>query len=410
MPDAGPTTVVTGASLVLPDRVASGVHLVVEGDRIVALHEGPIAVEAAATYLDRTGSTIVPGFIDVHVHGALGHDVLDSADALAAVARALPQWGVTAFCPTAVAAPPDVLDRFLAAVGALRASPIAGAARVLPAHLETNFIHPEYRGAQPLAELRRPARLAGGGDPDGAYSARDVLAAIDRHRADVAIATLAPELEGAHALIRSLRAAGIRVSLGHSSATFDEAQAAIALGATQATHLFNRMAPMSHREPGLAGAVLASDAIVAEIIGDGVHVHPAMVRATVAAKGVDRVMAITDATAGAGLPAGARSRLGGQAIVVGDAARLEDGTLAGSVATMDGVFRWLVNACGLDLVQAAQLTSTTPARTLGLVGMGLLAAGARADFTVLDSNLRVVETWIGGRPGTRDPAYPSSEP
>ena len=324
--------------------------------------------------------------------------MLDSPAALLEVARALPAWGVTAFCPTATAAPPDELEAFLAAVGELRERRPAGAARVLPAHLESGFINPEYRGAQPLENLRHPAALAGRRDePAGIFSARDVLAAIDRHRADVGIVTLAPELDGAVELIRSLVAAGLRVSLGHSGATFGEAETAIAAGASHATHLFNRMRPMTHREPGLPAAVLASDSVAAEVICDGVHVHPAMVRIVVATKGADRVMAITDATAGAGLPAGSRARLGGRPIVVGDVARLEDGTMAGSVTTMDRAFGWLVAGCGFDLVQAAAMCSTTPARQLGLAGFGTISPGATADFVVLDRALRVVETWMSGR-------------
>ncbi len=391
-------TVFSGASLILPDRVASGLTLVVDGHRIADLRAGLQPVGDAERHVDVTGCFIAPGFIDVHVHGALGFDVLDSADAVSKLARTLPRWGVTAFCPTTPAAPPDELDRFLTAVSAVRQSPASGAARVLPAHLETNFINPDYRGAQPLAQLRSPAALLGRADePAGLeYSARDVLAVIDRHRADVGIVTLAPELDGAIELVRSFVSAGIRVSLGHSGATFDEAQAAIAAGATHATHLFNRMRPLGHREPGLPGAVLASESMTAEIICDGVHVHPAMVRAVVAAKGARRVMAITDATAGAGLPAGSRASLGGQRIVVSDVARLEDGTMAGSVATMDRVFSWLVTTCGLDLPQAAEMCATTPARQMGLIGFGTLTPGSTADLVVLDRNLRVVDTWVGG--------------
>ncbi len=404
-------TVLSGATLVLPDRVASDLSLVVEGSRIVELRRGLQPVGGREQHVDVSGCVIVPGFVDVHIHGAAGVDVLDSSGAPGEVARSLPRWGVTAFCPTATAAEPDVLDRFLSAVGELRQSPPPGAARVLPAHLESSFISPEYRGAQPLAHLRLPSACAGGElhphSPTG-FSARDVAAVIDRHHADVGIITLAPELDGALDLVRAFVAAGIRVSLGHSGATFAEAQAAIAAGATHATHLFNRMRPMSHREPGVAGAVLASESVAAEVIGDGVHVHAAFVGLAVATKGVDRVMAITDATAGAGLPPGARARLGGQPIVVSDVARLEDGTMAGSVATMDRVFSWLVASCGLDLCQAAALCSTTPARQMGLVGLGTLTPGSTADFVVLDRNLTVTSTWIGGRPSPSEHPAPGT--
>ncbi len=401
-------TFLTGGSLVLADRIVGGQTLVIEGGRIVEIVSGPRAVTAGETRVDVTGCMVVPGFIDVHVHGAAGTDVMDGPGAVAAVAAALPRWGVTAFCPTSIACAPPALEAFLDAVGRLRASPGSpGAARVLPAHLESNFLNPEFRGAQPAACLRVPATTSAAA---GEFSSGDILRLVEGRQADIGIFTLAPEIDGGLALTRSLAAAGVRVSLGHSGATFDEAEAAFAAGARQATHLFNRMRPMTHREPGLAGAVLASEDIAAELICDGCHVHAAVLRVAVAAKQPSRIMAITDGTAGSGLPPGSRATLGGHAITVGDVARLADGTMAGSVATMDRVFRCLVVDCGFDVVQAAHMTSTTPARELGLVGHGVIAVGAVADLVVLDSRLEVVSTWIGGVPrflGTSEPGSPS---
>jgi N-acetylglucosamine-6-phosphate deacetylase len=153
---------------------------------------------------------------------------------------------------------------------------------------------------------------------------------------------------------------------------------------------------MTHREPGLAGAILASGDIAAELICDGHHVHPAFLRMAIAAKGLSRVIAITDATSGAGLPRAATARLGGRTIKVAEVARLEDGTIAGSVATMDRVFACLVSECGLDIREAAQMCSTTPARELGLVGFGVISQGAWADLTILDQRFAPVQTWIQG--------------
>jgi N-acetylglucosamine-6-phosphate deacetylase len=391
----------SGASLVLPDRVVAGHTLVLEGTRIVELVSGPREAGSREVRVNLDGHFIVPGFIDVHVHGVAGTDVLDGGAAVAAVAEHLPRWGVTAFCPTSVACPPDVLDGFLAAVGRIRRSH-ARRARVLPAHIESNFISPEFRGAQPLSCLRVPAeakpRAASrtGAPAHRDFTARDILDVMKSRRADLAIVTLAPEIPGGLDLTRSLAATGLRVSLGHSAATFEEAQAAIGAGARQATHLFNRMRPMSHRDPGLVGAALANEDLAVELICDGHHVHPAVMRLAIAAKGPSRTMAITDGTAGSGLPAGAKATLGGQPITVSDVARLADGTMAGSVLTMDRAFSGLVTKCGFDLVQAAEMCATTPARELGLVGHGVIAPGAIADLTVLDSRLQVVQTWIGG--------------
>jgi N-acetylglucosamine-6-phosphate deacetylase len=188
------------------------------------------------------------------------------------------------------------------------------------------------------------------------------------------------------------------VSLGHSGATLEQGRAAIALGARHATHLFNRMPPLAHRAPGLAGAILTSDQVAAEVICDGVHVHRDMVRMAVAAKGTSRVMAITDGVAAAGLAEGATASLGGREIRVRDsAAYLEDGTLAGSVATMDRVFGFLVRDVGLALTEAVQLCSATPASELRLTDLGTIAKGASADLVVLDRTFAVKQTYVAGR-------------
>ncbi len=389
-------TIITGASLVLPDRVATGHTLVVEGDRITDVVSGPRLAAAGERRIQLDGHFVVPGFVDVHVHGVAGIDVLDGPHAVAAIAAALPRWGVTAFCPTSIACPPDRLETLLESVADGRRTPTRSAARVLPAHLESNFINPEYRGAQPLSCLRAPRRLVA---PEGeAFSAEDILAVIDRHRPDVGIVTMAPEISGGMDLVRSLVASGLRVSIGHSGATYDEARAAIAAGACHATHLFNRMSPLTHRAPGVVGAVLEHDDVAAELVCDCHHVHPAAMRVAIAAKTPARIMAITDGTAGSGLPAGTRTTLGGHSIVVAEVARLEDGTIAGSVLTMDQAFGRLVTQCGCDLVQAALMCATTPAREMRMHGHGVIAAGAVADLVILDSRLEVVETWIGGEP------------
>jgi N-acetylglucosamine-6-phosphate deacetylase len=389
-------TFLSGADMVLPDRVASGLTLVLEGERIVDLTSGPRQLGGHEVRVDLSGRLVVPGFVDVHVHGVLGVDVLDGPDAVATVARQLPRFGVTAFCPTSIACSRDALAGFLGAVSRARTQPAPGSARVLPAHLESNFINPEYCGAQPLEWIWTYQE----NDLRGRFFSPSELEKRPQRSffsPDVGILTMAPEMPGGMELLRAAVAAGVRVSLGHSGATYDQALAAIAAGARHATHLFNRMPPMGHREPGLAGAVLASDEIAAEIIGDGIHVHPAVARMAIAAKGHSRVMAITDGTAGAGLPAGTCARLGGRAITVTDVARLNDGTLAGSVATMDRVFAMLVTKAGQSLPEAATLCATTPARELGLVGQGVLAPGACADLVVMTQGLHVEQTWVAGR-------------
>jgi len=379
------------ADVILPDRVLSPGTVVIEGDRIIDVLKDAPARSAGDLSFDLRQHTVVPGFIDVHVHGVEGADSLDGGNAIRKIASRLPRFGVTAFCPTSVACSPADLRAMLSAIRSARLGPATGSARVLPAHLESNFINPQYRGAQPLECLRLPR-----GSADGEFTGHDILREIEAARPDVGIITVAPELEGAIELIRELASSGHHVSLGHSGATYEQALEGIDAGARQATHLFNRMTPISHRAPGLAGAVLEHDDVAAEIVCDGVHVHPSMVRVALSAKGPSRVMAITDGTAGSGLSRGAQGTLGGRTITVRDAAYLDDGTLAGSVLTMDRAFALLVSVMGLSPVDAATVCATTPARALGLQGFGVIAQGAIADLAVLSREMTVVQTWIAG--------------
>jgi N-acetylglucosamine-6-phosphate deacetylase len=359
--------VLSGADLVLPDRILSPGTIVIDGDRIVDVRSDTLSGEHAYSHFAFHNHYIVPGFIDVHVHGVEGDDALDGGNAIA-------------------------LDQ----VRSLREVTPGRSARVLPARLESNFISPDYRGAQPLACLRSPAAMAAAPGSDD-FTADDILREIERAAPDVGIVTIAPELDGGLDLVRWLIARGHQVSLGHSGASYDQALEAIALGATHATHLFNRMPPFHHRAPGLVGAILETEEVAAELICDGIHLHPAVIRTAVAAKRTSRVMAITDGTGASGLPAGARATLGGQPITVRDqAAYLDDGTLAGSATTMDRVFQRLVGPVGLSPVDAVTLCSTTPARELGLIGHGVLAIDAVADLVVLDAGLSVVQTYVAG--------------
>ena len=392
---------IAGGDVVVADRVVTEGTVIVDGERIAVverrLSDGP----AGATIIDARGCHVVPGFIDVHVHGSRGLDVLDDGAPVARLASLLPAFGVTAFCPTSVACTPEVLAAFLKQVNRARTGGTAGA-RVLPAHLESNFVNPEFAGAQPVDCLCLPPAAsapAGGQRTEAAgFSAHDVLAVMAAHQDDIGVVTVAPELPGGLDLVQALAAAGHRVSLGHSGADYDTAMEAVEAGARQATHLFNRMPPVTHRSPGLVGAMLESPRVAVELIADGVHVHPAICRMAIAAKGTGRVMAISDGTAAAGLPVGATASLGGRRIHArSHAAELDDGTLAGSIATMDRIFATLVSRCGASTVDAAAMCALTPARQLGLVGHGVIAEGAVADLVVLGPAFDVRHTIVGGR-------------
>jgi N-acetylglucosamine-6-phosphate deacetylase len=382
--------ILSGADVVLPDRILSPGTVAIDGEVIVEVTPGLAA--NAAERIDVAGHFIVPGFIDVHIHGVEGTDTLDDEHAIRTIAERLPRFGITAFCPTSIACSPPVLRRLLAAVRESRIHPVPASARVLPAHLESNFINPEFKGAQPLECLRLPR-----GSSNGDFTGAEILHEIAAARPDVGILTIAPELDGAIDLIGDLVRNGHHVSLGHSGATYEEALAGVEAGARQATHLFNRMTPINHREPGLAAAILDREEIVAEVICDGVHVHPSMVRLALSAKQPSNVMAITDATAGAGMPRGSRTAIGGRPIVIEEVARLADGTFAGSVLTMDRAFARLVTMMGIGLVDAATICATTPARALGLQGLGVISPGATADLVVLDRNFSVTRTFIAGK-------------
>ena len=398
--------VLSGAEVVLPDRVLSPGTVVVDDGRIVEIKSSGATAGGASNFAFH-GHYIVPGFIDVHVHGVEGVDSLGGDTPIASMARRLPKFGVTAFCPTTVACAPSQL-RARAGAGSARtrnpgASFSARAARASRKQFHQPRIqrraaaHLFAKSAPGSGEIRkrRHRRTA---EPGEEFDGAQVLDEIERGAPDIGIVTIAPEIDGGLDLIKWLTARDLRVSLGHSGATFDEAQAAVAAGARHATHLFNRMPPLDHRRPGLVGAILQAEEVAAELICDGTHVHPALVRMAVSAKRPSRIMAITDGTAGAGLPVGTRTTLGEQAITVREsAAFLADGTLAGSVLTMDRAFEMLVTRVGLSPVEAATMCATTPARELGLVGHGAITPGAVADLVVLDAQFAVVQTYVAGR-------------
>lgn len=320
---------------------------------------------------------LVPGFVDLHVHGGGGADTMDGEEAVRAMARFHARHGTTALAPTTVSAPAADIEAALAGIEGVRRRPEPGGATVLGAHLEGPFINPRKLGAQP------PFALA----PDAGLARR--WCGIGR----IVVATLAPELEGGLELVGALCACGCAVQIGHSLATANEAAAALDAGASGFTHLFNAMSGLDHRSPGVAAAALAFGRR-AEIIADLEHVAPAMILA--AARAVPELYAVTDAIAAAGRPDG-RYRLGRHEVVKGGGrVTLADGrTLAGSVLTMDRALANLA-AIGLPLATAVAMLSARPAAHLGLADRGRLAAGARADIVRLGGDLAVEAVWIGG--------------
>jgi len=319
---------------------------------------------------------VLPGFIDLHVHGGGGYDSMAGGDAVAHIARAHARHGTTALLATTMTAPRSEIEAALRAMAPACAQRPAGGAAVLGAHLEGPYLNPGRLGAQP--DFARTATL------------QDVLAL--HALAPLRLITIAPEVPGHLDLIVALRAQGFVVQIGHSAGTYEDGVAALAAGASGFTHLFNAMTGLHHREPGMAGAALAH-AQRAEVIPDLVHVHPGALKA--ALRCIPDLYCVTDSTAAAGMPDG-EYRLGRHTVTkcLGGV-RLADGTLAGSTLTMDQALRNLVGL-GLPLAEASRRCSTIAAEHLGLTDRGRLMPGARADVVVLDASLQLQRVFIEG--------------
>ena len=333
------------------------------------------AIEPAADAPD--DQFVLPGFVDLHVHGGAGADVMAGADAVRRMARFHAAHGTTALLATTVTAPRHELLAAFRGIGAAMATADPAAARVLGAHLEGPFISPQALGAQP------PFAIA----PDLALV--DELAAL----APIRVATMAPEIDPDGALLRHFKALGARAQIGHTVCSYAEAGAALAAGAAGFTHLFNAMSGLHHRRPGAVGAALAHGEW-AELILDLVHVEEGAAR--VALRAIPSLYCITDAVAATGMPHG-EYRLGQQRIFKEEnAVRLADGTLAGSVLTMDRALRNLLHL-GVPLEEAGRRCATLPADYLGLAERGRLVPGAAADVVVVDQGGRLEAVLLEGR-------------
>jgi N-acetylglucosamine-6-phosphate deacetylase len=362
-----------------PEQELAASWVAVSGGRIAAIGQG-VAPRAAET-ADLRGRLLVPGFLDLHVHGGGGDDFMDDdPEACARAARFHVTHGTTGLLATTVSAAPERLQAAVRGIAAaMEREPL-----ILGIHVEGPWLSERWRGAQEAVHLRPP-------DPT------ELRALIATSGATVRLVSLAPELPGALELVAAIAAAGAVAGLAHTDATYAQARAAVAAGARHATHVFNAMRPLHHREPGLLGAVLDDPQVSCEVIADGHHVHPAIVRLLRSAKGARATVLVTDAIAAAGLGDGSY-HLGDTPIEVrAGRAQTPAGTLAGSTLTMDAAVR---NACawGVPLAEALAMASTTPARVLGLGRRkGAVAVGHDADLTVLDAELRAVGTLVGGR-------------
>jgi N-acetylglucosamine-6-phosphate deacetylase len=376
---------IIGGSVVTSSEVIGQGTVLCEDGRIVFVGASRDA-EAGSRTVDATGKFVLPGFIDTHVHGSGGDDVMMHGSAgIRRASRAMLRYGTTAWMPTTIAARHAELMKAVADTLAAENNPDP-AAEILGIHLEGPYINLKFKGAQPVEGIR---------DPDF-DECREL---IEAGQGRVKIMTLAPELPGAMELIRWLKSQGVALSLGHSDADYDTALAGIEAGATRATHLYNAMSGLHHRKPGLAAACLNEPGITAEIILDGVHVNPQMARLAIRAKGRDGICLITDAAAAQGCPDGVYS-LGEhhQIQVRGNLCTLLDGTtIAGSVLTMNRAVMNAVRFNAMNLVDAAYSASLMPAKFCGVADRkGSLEAGKDADLAILDSEFAVHATVKAG--------------
>jgi N-acetylglucosamine-6-phosphate deacetylase len=341
-----------------------------------------------ARSVDLGDATLTPGFIDLHIHGGAGHDVMEgNENALAAVESLLAQHGVTSYYPTTVTAPLDetlrALEQLGKAIGMRKSMPLPKRARPMGIHLEGPFLSHARRGVHLPEQLRLPS-----------------LELFEKfwHASSgtTRVMTIAPELDGALEVIAGAQRRGICVSLGHSDASLEQAQRGINAGCRHATHAFNAMRPLGHRDPGLLGAILTDPRVTVDMIADGVHLDPAIVNLVLKTKGKDAAVLITDATAATGMPDGTY-RLGPMEVEVKAGRCMSAGKLAGSVLTMDQAVRNVARFANWELQDAVRLVTYNPARVMGTeTEFGVIRPGARADLVALSPAGEVRATVLDG--------------
>lgn len=384
----------TAARLLTPSEVVERPLVLVEEGRVVEISpRSGRPVPSGASLLDFGDYWLAPGYVDLHIHGNAGYDVMDdTSDALPAIERSLASHGVTSYFPTTVTAPMDTtlraLERLADAIEKReqdhKTENANGPTRALPLgiHLEGPFISHARRGVHPPQNLLGPT-----------------LALFEQFwqasRGRIRMMTIAPELKNAPEVIAEATRRGVCVSLGHSDADFATAERGITAGARHATHTFNAMRPLDHRSPGILGAVLTDDRVSADMIADGVHLDPSIVKLVADAKGPQQTVLITDATSATGMPNG-RYHLGSFEVDVLDGKCTIDGKLAGSVLTMDRAVRNLAQFAEWDLSKSVVAATQNPARIARIANKGTLAAGADADFVVLNPEGEVLRTFVGG--------------
>lgn len=363
---------------VIKDNKVEDKVVLIQGEKIIDLCN---RVPEEADIIDAKGLYVSPGFIDIHIHGYKGFDMMKNTyESLVSMSNDLMATGVTGFVATTMTDKPERIRKVI--YEAKSASMDTKGADLLGIHLEGPFISGEYKGAHKEEHILNPSVKA----------FRDICGGNENF---VKIVTLAPELDGSAELIEYLKISGIVPSMGHTAASYDEGREGIQRGIKSCTHVFNAMRGFLHREPGALGAVMDSDA-ASECIADGIHVHEATLRMLIKQKGLDKVILVTDAMMGTGLDDGEYT-LGGQRVYVKQGeARLKNGLLAGSVLTMDRAVRNIMNFCYLDIAKAVSLATINPVRILGLKDRGIIDKGYSSDILIFDENINIQKVIKGG--------------
>jgi N-acetylglucosamine-6-phosphate deacetylase len=376
---------IEAGTLLTPSKHFSPGRVIIEGESVAeAGHADSVKIPAAAETIDASQYLVAPGFIDPHIHGCGGVDVMEGTwESLNAISQIVARHGTTSFLPTTVSAPSEILSGAVEKLGALMRKSFAGA-RPIGIHLEGPFISAAKRGTHKAAHVVVP-------------DAPQLERWIQLSSHSIRLLTVAPELDGIEAVTRMAKASQITVAMGHSNATAEEAHTAWERGICYAVHTFNAMRGFTHRDPGIVGEVLSNDGIFAEIIADGIHVNPGVVRLFARAKQKEKVLLVTDAISATDMPDG-RYILGTDTVeVVNGVCRDAEGRLAGSTLSQEVALKNFVGWTGWTLEDALLSVTVNPAKALGFETKGVLERGADADIAIMDRNFRVVKTFVGGK-------------